>query len=193
MVAVSNPFGCQPAYSPQGDANARAYPAGIASGYNSNILKYQPVALSGTSGIVAAAAGDNDIIGIFAGVTWTDAQGVPHSSDMWTAGTTYTGTGSPVYAWVWDDPNMVFNIQADGSVAYNSVGSQVDFSNITAGSTTTGLSACTAAASGITASGQNQLRIVAIGPQIGNAWGDAFTILQVQIAQHQYISNKVAV
>jgi len=193
MSAVLNPFGMRPAYSPQGMAAARGYVAGIKSGYNANILKYQPVALSGTDGIVAAAAGDNDILGVFAGVTWVDSQGVPHSTDMWTAGTTYSSTASPIYAWVWDDPNMVFSIQADGSIAYDSVGSQVDFSNITAGSTTTGLSACTAASSGITPSGQNQLRIVALDPSIGNAWGDAYTILQVQIAQHQYVANKVAV
>lgn len=192
MSAVSNPFGCQPAYSPQGDANARGYVAGIKSGYAANILKYSPVKLDTDGTIIAAAGGDVDILGIFAGVTWTDAQGVPHSSDMWTSGTTYTGLASPVYAWVWDDPNMVFNIQADATLA-QSVGQQVDFSNTTAGSTTTGLSACTAAAAGATPSGQNQLRIVALGPQIGNAWGDAFTIVQVQIAQHQYIANKVAV
>lgn len=190
MVAVNNPFGCQPAYSNNGNIAARNY--SIASGYAANILKYSPVKLATDGTIQVAAAGDVDIIGIFAGVTWIDAQGVPHSSDMWTSGTVTTATTSPFYAWVWDDPTMVFNIQADATLA-SSVGGQVDFSNTTAGSTTTGLSACTASASSLTTSGQNQLRIVAIGPQIGNTWGDTFTIIQVSIAQHQYVSNKVAV
>lgn len=192
MSSVSNPFGCRPAYSPQGMAAARGYVAGILSGYNTNILKYQPVKLNTSGNLIVAAAAD-DIVGIFAGVTWTDAQGVPHSSDMWTAGTVYNGTASPVYAWVWDDPNMVFSIQADGSIAALGTGAQVNFSNITAGSSTTGLSSCTAGASTLSTSAQKQLRIVALDPSIGNAWGDAFTIIQVQIAQHQYVSNKVAV
>lgn len=192
MVAVTSPFGCQPAYSPQGMASARGYVAGIKSGYAANLLKYSPVKLDTDGTIIAAAGGDVDILGIFAGVTWVDSQGIPRNSDMWTSGTTYSGTASPVYAWVWDDPNMVFNIQADATLA-QSVGGQVDFSNSTAGSTVTGLSQCTASASSLTTSGQNQLRIVALGPQIGNAWSDAFTIVQVQIAQHQYVANKVAV
>lgn len=195
MASVSNPYGIRPAYSPQGDANARGIVGGIASGYGTTILKYQPVALNSSGNIVIAAV-TGDIYGIFAGVTWVDAQGVPHSSDQWTAGTLYTPTlgASPIYAWIWDDPNMVFSVQADGSLAQStSIGAQVDFSNITAGSTTTGLSACTVNASTVTTSGQNQLRIVALDPAIGNAWGDAFTMVQVQIAQHQYIANKVAV
>lgn len=190
MSAISNPFGCVPAYSNSGNIAARPY--SIASAYAANILKYSPVKLISDGTLQVAAAGDVDIIGIFAGVTWIDAQGVPHSSDMWTSGTVTTTNSSPFFAWVWDDPTMIFNIQADGSVAL-STGGQVDFSNTTAGSTTTGLSACTASASSLTSSGQNQLRIVGIGTQIGNVWGDAFTILQVQIAQHQYAANKVAV
>lgn len=193
MSLVSNPTGIRPAYSPQGGASARGIVGGIASGYASNILKYQPVTLGTDGTIVAATAGTNDFYGVFAGITYVDAQGVPHSSDQWTAGTTYTGgAASPIYAWVWDDPNMVFTIQADGSLA-SSVGGQVNFSNIAAGSTTTGLSACTASASSLTTSAQGQLRIVALDPSIGNAWGDAFTVVQVQLARSQYVANKVAV
>lgn len=195
MVAVSKPFGCKPAYSPQGMAAARGIVGGIASGYNTGILKYQPVQLNSSGNIVIAAV-TGDIYGIFAGISWTDAQGIYHEANEWTAGTVYSPTTaqSPVYAWVWDDPNVVFSIQADGSLAATtSIGAQVDFSNITVGSTTTGLSACTVNASTVTTSGQNQLRIVALDPGIGNAWGDAFTVVQVQIAQHQYIANKVAV
>lgn len=190
MSATNNPFGCQPAYSNNGNIAARPY--SIASAYATNILKYSPVKLATDGTIQVAAAGDVDIIGIFAGVTWVDSQGIPHSSDMWTASTVTTTTSSPFFAWVWDDPTMVFNIQCDGTLAI-STGGQVDFSNTTAGSTTTGLSACTANASSVTTSGQNQLRVVGIGTQIGNVWGDAFTIIQVQIAQHQYVANKVAV
>lgn len=193
MVATSSPFGFQPAYSPQGCASAPGIVGGIASGYNTGILKYQPVMINSSGNIVIAAV-TGDILGSFAGVSWVDSTGVMHSSNQWIAGTTSTPAASPFYAWVWNDPTQVFRIQCDGTLPQaTSIGAQLDFSNIAAGSTTTGLSACTANASTVTTSGQNQLRVVALDPTIGNAWGDAFTVVQVQIAQHQYIANKVAV
>jgi len=114
MVATNNPFGIRPAYSPQGRAAAQGFVGGIASGYSSNILKYQPVMLNSSGNIIAATAGsDTDILGVFAGVSWTDSQGILHEADMWTASTTYSPTtaASPVYAWVWTDPNIVYSIQ----------------------------------------------------------------------------------
>ncbi len=34
------------------------------------------------------------------------------------------------------------------------------------------------------------LRIVNLGTEIDNAWGDAYTIVQVQISQHQFVADK---
>jgi hypothetical protein len=198
MSATSAPFGMRPAYSPQGMASARSYPNGIASGYNTAILKYQPVALNSSGNIITATAGTNDFIGVFAGLFYVDASGIPHEANQWIASQTYNTSGNTVAqgyginVMVWDDPNMVFSIQADGSLA-QSLGGQVNFTNTTAGSTTTGLSAVTASASSLTTSGQGQLRIVELDPTIGNAWGDAFTIVRVMNARSQYVANKVAV
>lgn len=186
MTATLQPFGCQPAFSNNGNLSPKPYP--ILSGYAANLLKWSPVKLDTDGTIIAAASGDVDVIGIFVGVKYTDAQGFYRETDMWTTGT----VGTNIQASVYDDPTMVFNIQADATLA-SSIGGQVDFSNTTAGSTVTGLSACTAAAAGLTTSGQNQLRIVGLGTQVGNAWGDAFPIIQVSFAQNQFVSNKVAV
>lgn len=201
MAGTLAPFGIRPIYSPQGMAAARSYPNGITSGYATGILKYQPVALNNSGNIVAASAGASDWLGVFAGVRYIDALGIPHESNQWVASTSYSSLGSisagyPIEVLVWDDPNMVFSIQADGSLA-QSLGGQVNFSNITNGSTVTGLSQCTASASSLTTSGQGQLRIVELSPALGNAssnaWGDAFTEVRVMNARHQYIANKVAV
>lgn len=194
MTAVLNPFGLQPAYSPSGRATPALIAGGVASGYGTGILQGQPVQLNSSGNIVIAAV-TGDIYGVFWGIMYTDANGALQVSNQWVAGTTYTGgSASPTYALVYNDPTTVFRIQCDGSLAATtSVGAQLDFSNIAAGSTTTGLSTCTANAGSVTTSGQNQLRIVALDPAIGNAWGDAYTIVQVQIAQHQFIANKVAV
>ena len=196
MSVTLNGFGLRPAYSPQGHLPSAGLVcgtgSGIASGYAANLLKYQPVALNSSGNLVAATVG-SDIYGVFMGVTWVDAQGIPHSSDMWTSGTVYSGSGTPMYAWVQNDPNQVYSIQANGSLA-GAIGGQVNFaSTIASGSTTTGLSSATADASSLSTSAQKQLRIVALDPSLLNAWGDAFTTVQVQIAQHQFIANKVAV
>lgn len=204
MSTVLNPYGLRPVYSPQGMAAARGYPNGIASGYATGILKYAPVALNSSGNLVLASSAA-DFIGVFCGVKWIDASGVPHVSDQWIAGTTYNNNSGSISAGygvevqVWDDPNMVFQIQADGSLA-QSIGGQVNFTaaNIGAGSATVGLSQCTAQASSLTTSAQGQLRIVELAPQpslVGgtNQWGDAFTEVRVMNARSQYIANKVAV
>ena len=198
MSATLQPFGLRPAYNTTGSVtNTRSYPNGIASGYATGILKFQPVALNASGQIVAATVGA-DIIGVFAGVKYVDASGIPHVYNQWIAGTTYVNSGNTITQGygievaIWDDVNIVYDVQADGSVA-QAIGGQVNLSNITAGSTTTGLSAATASASSLTTSAQKQLRIVELSPVLGNLWGDAYTVLRVQIAQHEYIANKVAV
>ncbi len=203
MSTTNNGYGLRPAYSPQGMASARTYPNGIASGYATGILKYQPVALNSSGQLIAATAGSADFIGVFAGVTWIDSSSIMHVSDQWISGTTYSSTtgnisaGYGIEVSIWDDPNMVFQIQCDGALA-QSIGGQVNFASaISSGSTTTGLSTCQASASSLTTSGQGQLRVTGLVPSPAlngiNLWGDAFTEIYVNIARSQYIANKVAV
>lgn len=192
MSASNAPFGMRPAFHPTGLDRAKAYTNGIASGYATGILKFQPVFMNATGRVIApVAASGADYIGVFAGVDYIDAFGKPVASNQWVSGTV-TLAGTPVNVWVWDDPYIIYEIQADGSVPQNQ-GNQVDFSNVTAGSTFTGSSACTASATLKGTGVQGMLRIIDKGRQVDNDWGDAFTILQVQVARHQYVSAKTAV
>ena len=105
-------------------------------------------------------------------------------SNYWPANTAYQ-TGSCI-AYFYNDPNIVYEIQAAGSLAQTSIGDEADLSNTTAGSTTTGLSACTLsttlAGSGSTA----QMRIINLAPYPDNAWGDSYTIVRTTIAKYQF-------
>ena len=92
MSTALNGYGIRPAYSPQHNAAPRTYPNGIASGYATGILKYQPVSLNSAGQIVAATA-NSDWLGVFAGVKYVDLSGIPHSYDQWIAGTVYTNNG----------------------------------------------------------------------------------------------------
>ncbi len=192
MSAVSAPFGFRPAYNPIGLERAKAYT--IASAYNTQISKGQPVILN-TNGTVTAGGAAADLLGIFAGVEYIDSNtGKPVVSTFWPANQAATN----IRAWVWDDPNNVYEVQSDGSIAQTAIGDQADVSNATnvTGSAAIGgnvLSACTLSSTLAGGGAQAQFRIVGFGTQVDNLAGDAFTIVQVQIARHQFISNKVAV
>ena len=101
--------------------------------------------------------------------------------------------GTPPVAYVYDDPSNVYEVQADGSVAQAAIGDQADVSNVSAASTLIGRSQCTLSATLAGVGVQAQFRIVGFGQQVDNAPGDAFTIVQVQLARSQYVANKVAI
>lgn len=191
MSAISAPFGLRPVFHPSGVIRPRALAGGINSGYGSTILANQPVLLS-TSGLLNPVTANNvDFIGVFAGVEYTTTGGTRRVVDnKWIASTTYD-TGSLI-AYFYDDPAIVYEIQADGSVAQTALGDQVGISNFANGSTLTGLSQATAGATPVGSGSQGQLRVIDKGLGIDNDWGDAFTVLRTQIARHQYTSNKVA-
>lgn len=199
MSATSAPFGLRPAFHPSGLDRAQALAGGIVSGFSSNILKGQPVSY-GTTGnggtlgtIIPTTAGNsNAFAGAFAGVEWTDVTGRRRVSNYWPANTAYQA-GSCV-AYFYNDANIVYEIQADGSMAQTSIGNEYPFSNITAGSTTTGLSQATLASASPAGNGtQGQLRVVDLAPYVDNAWGDAYTIVRVVVANSQFFGAFTAI
>jgi hypothetical protein len=189
MSLVNAPFGLNATYHPTGLERGKAYR--IASGYATNIFKNQPVILN-TNGTITAGAAAADLLGVFAGVEYVDLNGKPTYSPNWIAGTTVFA-GTVPQAWVLDDPEIVYKVQADGVVAQTAIGDQCDLTNAAAGSALTGISAATVSATPAGAGVQGQFRIVGFDLDPANAIGDAFTVLQVKIARHQFIANKVAI
>jgi hypothetical protein len=185
MSTTSQPFGLRPAYSPSGTLRPAAYT--IVTGYAANILQNQPVKIAADGSIQAAAIGER-FIGTFQGVEFTDSDGRRRVSNKWTASLAATD----IVAYVTLDPTMVYEIQANGSIALTDIGSQADFTTITAGSTVTGLSALMLDQATLTNSGNASLRIIGVAPGPDNAFGDNFTIVQVQIAEHQNIADRAA-
>lgn len=187
-MLTNAPFGMHPVYHPSG--LDRATPYTIGTGYATAIYKGSPVVLN-TDGTLNIAAVTADFIGVFDGVEYTDATGKPTYSNFWPASQAATA----ITAWVWDDPLVVYEIQADGAIAATAVGAQSDFTTaaIGTGNSTTGLSLATISSSVEAGAAQGQLRILRLAPYPNNAWGDAYTMVQVQIAQHQYVANKVSI
>ena len=181
MSATSAPFGLRPAFHPFGLDRAQALAGGITSGYATQILKGQPVAYSASAGVIVPVTANSTNAawsGAFAGVQWTDTTGRARVSNYWPANTAYTAGTCTAY--FYNDNNIVYEIQADGSMAQTTIGNEYLFTNVTNGSSTTGLSQATLGAS--TAVGnatQGQMRVVDLAPYVDNAWGDSYTIVRV--------------
>ena len=197
MSATSAPFGMRPAFHPSGLDRAQALAGGIPSAFNTDIFKGQPVryqttAIGGTLGTITPATTSGAWSGAFAGVQWTDTTGRARVSNYWPANTAYT-TGSCV-AYFYNDANIVYEIQADGSMAQTTIGNEFTFTNVTVGSTTTGLSQCTLGSATAVGNGNpGQMRVVDIAPYPGNDWGDAYTIVRVVNSQSQFFGTVNAI
>ena len=192
MSSTNAPFGLRPAFHPSGLDRATALANGIqavstsgnvSAGYATTILKGQPVKMNTGGYIVVAAAGDA-FLGAFSGVEWTDATGRRRVSNYWPANESFL-VGS-VVAYFYSDPNIVYEIQSDGTLAQTSVGDEADLSNTTAGSTTTGLSQATLSTTLAGSGNSAQMRIVNLAPYADNDWGDSYVIVRATIAKFQF-------
>jgi hypothetical protein len=190
MSAVSAPQGFLPVFHPSGQIVANTYYPTVASGPTSAIFKGDPVKLTGDTTVVSLAGDSDAICGVFAGCEYTDVDGKPTYKPYW-PGTTSGATNIVFY--VYDDMNIIYEAQGAGSVANTAIGDSCD-STAATGSTYTGVSAVvlkTGTLSG--AATVKQWRIVGLGQQVTNAWGDAFTVLRVRVGLNQFVSEPNAI
>jgi len=183
MSSTSAPFGLRPAYHPSG--TIRPSVGTILTGYASGILQNQPVKIAADGSVNAAAIGDR-FVGSFQGVEYTDTLGKRTESNQWIA----SQAGTEIVAYFTQDPAIVYEIQSNAALNLTDIGKQYDFTTITAGSTTTGLSALMldVASSAANAS----LQVLNKAPYIDNAWGDTYVIAQVRISEHQLVADVAA-
>jgi hypothetical protein len=193
MSTILAPFGLRPALHISGVL--RTWAGTIISGLASNIFQYSPVQVSndagnGTGGLILAAAGAR-AIGTFMGVEYTlTADGRRHVSNWWTSGTVATD----IVAYYTRDPWITYEIQANGVVNQADLGNQADWTtnDTNAGSTVTGMSSVGLNQATLTSTGNAGLRIVGFSQYVDNAIGDAFTIVEVEISEHQNIADRIA-
>jgi len=176
MTATSAPFGLRPAKHPSGQVRVEV--GTIATGYATTIYRNGPVKMLNDGTLGAAAAGDA-FVGCLIGVEYKDSTGKP-CGGPWIASTAATD----IVAYFTRDPDIIYEIQASGSITQTHVGNLVDLASAGAGSAALGTSTATAdATSPDTASAQ--LQILGFMPGPANAPGDAYTVVQVRIAEHQ--------
>lgn len=180
MANLDAPSGLTPLRHRRGGVvRSNAYK--IASAYGTAIMAGDAVVLAASGKIERAAAGDVNCIGVFQGVQWTDVDGTPRFNQYWPAGQV-TLDSLDADCMVIDDPDVSFEIQAQGgSFAQTNVGNNADIL-VNAGDTATGRSRMAinmAAPAAATA----QLRILGLVDRVGNEAG-AFARLEVVFNEH---------
>jgi len=165
MANTDNPTGFRPVRHRNGARIVQnAY--SIASGYTEDIFKGDPVALTGTgTNIALSAADDTNAIGIFAGCEWTPTNGGKRVfSKYWPD----DQTGTDIVAYVWDDPQIIFEVQTT-TLAEANIGQGCQWVD-GSGSTVTGLAAGYLDM-GTVAATDVQMRLERLVPRDDNAYG----------------------
>lgn len=177
MTTTAAAFGLRPVYHPSGVI--RPIRRTIAAAYTTAIYKGDPTLLVAT-GTELAVTDSGAAHGVFMGCEYTDSTGKRNVSPYWPG----TASCTDIVAYVIEDPDVVFEVQADGIVALTDIGSHAGVSStLGTGSTATGLSLAALKQSSISTSTENQLVIVDLAPREDNAWGDAYTIVRVKLAK----------
>ena len=220
MSTTYQPFGLKPAYHPSGLDRATQFvgtnsfqaatdntynaPYGLTSGQA--FYQYQPVGINSSGQLVPAAtlAATSRMFGVFDGVEFTDSQG-RRSVAKWASKTTLDASTQIIF-WVFSDPALVYEAQVNGSVATTAIGQEYNFdatNNPTVGYSIgnggAGFSQTALAATSVALGAQGQVKVVGLGREAAfpagqtNAWGDAYTIVQVQIANSQIVAPSISV
>jgi hypothetical protein len=194
MASTAAPYGLKPVNLIGGQPYAGSTrQIKIASGYDTNIFNGSVVSIvtAGTLEIVTTVGSNSSVfpagtVGVFVGCSYTD----PNSkqkvfAQYWPAST----VASDAVGYVVDDPDVVFQIQADASIAQAGLGANAPLAAVqstSTGSTVTGNS--TTALDATVATTTQAFRIVDFVDSPNSQVGDAFTdvLVKFNIAQHSY-------
>ena len=186
MATTAAPYGLKPVKRADGMAYAGATsqylidPAGEATN-----LFYGQVVHIGADGYIAlstatgADGGTNALptgttltgsLGVFVGCEYVNDQGQPTFAQYYPSG---TSNGGAIRAYVVDDPNVLFQVQADGAMDQSDIGANTFFAaaqSTSTGNTATGNS--TSAVDATTKTTTAAFRIVAAASPISDAFPD---------------------
>ena len=200
MAATAAPYGLRAVNHLGGTPYAgstRMYP--ILTGRAENIYYGDVVNVDGASGTIrqnqtTGAAGGTAFlagtVGVFVGCTFTD----PNSGNVTFRQNWPTGTvTADAQAYVIDDPAVIFQAQADGTVAQAGLGANTFFAaaqGAATGNTTTGNSTSAVDAT-VVAATANAFRVVGFVDSPTSTVGDAFTDLLIKFnpSSHAYTSD----
>ena len=199
MALTAAPYGLKPVKRADGMPYAGATsqflidPAGEATN-----LFYGQVVILGADGYIAlspatgADIGNNNLgganlgaIGVFVGCEYVNSSGQLVQAQYYPTG---TSNGDAIKAYVVDDPNVLFQVQADGAMDQSDIGANTLFAAVqstTTGSTTTGNSTTAVDATSQTTAGA--FRIVSAVSPITDAFPDL--LVKFNPSAHSMLNN----
>lgn len=186
MAATATPYGLRPTNMLGGQSMShgmRLYK--IPTAYATSIFQGDLVTLTTAAGTIAKDTGTTTAnpVGVFWGVEYEDTSMGLFHKNMWTASTA-TKTGSTIWAYVLDDPDMLFEIQASAAVTQVGIGCNAALVQ-GSGNTATGISGVTLNAATLAVTATLPIRVVDYVTKPGfSALGDAKTDLIVRINTH---------
>ena len=134
MANVDGAFGFRPVRHMSGNIQTEEFK--IAANYGTAVYTGQTVEAVAGGGVEAAAAGDTQQAGVFGGVSYTDPT---TSKPTWSAYYPASTNASDLKASIYLDPNIIFEVQHDGTGTAAMNNSAMDFVGV-GGSTSTGQS-----------------------------------------------------
>lgn len=188
MATTATPYGFKPLNHIGGTPYAGAVRhIKIASGFGTNIFNGSIVNIvgAGTINVVITLGSNSDqfpagVIGVFVGCTYTDPTSKNKTfSNHWPTGT----VASDAMAYVVDDPQVLFQVQADGAVTQAELGENCHLAaaqSTSTGDTTSGVSNSAIDMSEIETTAAFAFRIVDFVESPDSTVGDAFTDLIVK-------------
>lgn len=144
---------------------------GGAGTFSGKVSRYVFLAATGTAAYIgglvkpAGSSDANGVMDVTGNVSTGDAVlGAIVAIEPVTADSlTYRAASTLRYVWVADDPNQVFEVQADGADAITDVGSTADLTGFTSGDTVYGTSNIELSSASVTASGDGTEDVLILG------------------------------
>jgi len=189
MANVDKAFGLRP-YKGAGWPVQQANKYSInPSSYDTSIYQGDIVIFNGGY-IETAAVSSANIVGVFSHCYYVASDGTPTFKNYYPADTSALGSGA-IEAYIYDDPNQLFLVQADGASAVTCIGRNADTDGI-GGSTTTGVASRELDSSTINTTLALQLKIVGVVQDDSNGDLTANNANLVVLINEHYMRGGVA-
>jgi len=159
----------------------------IASGLTADIFLGDVVRSTGTGKNIQRATNAADILGVFAGCQYIDANGDVQFAKQWKSGTATLGTQKAT-AWVYADPNIIFGAQI-ATIAEADVNLFADLV-VGTGNALTGVSGDT-----VTITTGDQFRVIGLLPDaVAGALSEygAYAKVELQCVRHERFAATLA-
>ena len=189
MANIDKAFGLRPIGNLSATGAQKQYGYQIADNQAGTIFQGDLVVLTGGFISKFLPASHTAAVGVFNGCNYNDpTTGKPTFSNFYPGSVNITS--GQISADVLDDPNQLFLIQCDASIAATDIGKNADVIG-TGGSTTNGISTMELNSATLANTAALNLKVVGLYNDVNNAFGTNAVVV-VKINEHVYGSTGVA-